>query len=71
MRSLLFVLAILLLCYGLWAHDWTTIGASVGLLLVWPALAADLKREANRESERIWEAIQDPATWDHDLSDSA
>ncbi len=86
MRSLLFILAILLLCYGLWAHDWTTIIASVGVAVIWPAIENDVR---NRQSEdQLWDALCDPRNahgpgdwtqdqdgiWhlkDDDLSDSA
>ncbi len=64
MRSLLFVLAILLLCYGLWAHDWTTIVASVGVAVIWPAIENDVRfRQQRTLLDRLWD--------DDDLSDSA
>ena len=64
MRSLLFILAILLLCYGLWAHDWTTIVASVGVAVIWPAIENDVRfRQQRTLLDRLWD--------DDDLSDSA
>ncbi len=64
MRSLLFILAILLLCYGLWAHDWTTIIASVGVAVIWPAIENDVRfRQQRTLLDRLWD--------DDDLSDSA
>ena len=64
MRSLLFILAILLLCYGLWAHDWTTIIASVGVAVIWPAIENDVRfRQQRTVLDRLWD--------DDDLSDSA
>ncbi len=63
MKSLLFVLAILLLCYGLWAHDWTTIIASVGVAVIWPAIENDVRfRQQQTLLDRLWD--------DDDLSDS-
>ncbi len=64
MRSLLFILAILLLCYGLWAHDWTTIIASVGVAVIWPAIENDVRfRQQRTLLDKLWD--------DDDLSDSA
>ena len=64
MRSLLFILAILLLCYGLWAHDWTTIIASVGVAVIWPLIENDVRMRQKRTLlDRLWD--------DTDLSDSA
>ncbi len=64
MKSLLFVLAILLLCYGLWAHDWTTIIASVGVAVIWPAIENDVRfRQQRTLLDKLWD--------DDDLSDSA
>ncbi len=64
MKSLLFVLAILILCYGLWAHDWTTIIASVGVAVIWPAIQNDVRMRQQRTLlDKLWD--------DSDLSDSA
>ncbi len=64
MRSLLFILAILLLCYGLWAHDWTTIIASVAVAVIWPIIENDVRfRQQRTLLDKLWD--------DDDLSDSA
>ncbi len=64
MRSLLFVLAILLLCYGLWAHDWTTIIASIAVAVIWPIIENDVRfRQQRTLLDKLWD--------DDDLSDSA
>ena len=56
--------ASLLLCYGLWAHDWTTIVASVGVAVIWPAIENDVRmRQQQTLLDRLWD--------DDDLSDSA
>ncbi len=64
MRSLLFILAILLLCSGLWAHDWTTIIASVAVAVIWPIIENDVRfRQQRTLLDKLWD--------DDDLSDSA
>jgi len=57
MRSILFITVISFLAYGLWAHDWSIIIAAITLAIVWPLVAADVKRH------RLWA--------DDDLSESA
>ena len=52
------------LCYGLWAHDWTTIVASVGVAVIWPLIENDVRMRQQRTLlDRLWD--------DTDLSDSA
>ncbi len=64
MRIMLFVTALCTLAYGLWAHDWTLIVASFGLLLVWPIIAEGVEDSSRRrELDRLWD--------DDDLSGSA
>ncbi len=64
MRSLIFILAIILLCYGLWAHDWTTIIASVAVAVIWPIIENDVRfRQQRTLLDKLWD--------DDDLSDSA
>ncbi len=57
MRGLLTVSALAFLSYGLWAHDWTVIGASLVLLVVWPAIAEDVRM---RQEQTIWDALTNP-----------
>ena len=64
MRSLFFVFAIVMIAYGLWAHDWTTIIASVGVAVIWPAIENDVRfRQQRTLLDKLWD--------DDDLSDSA
>jgi hypothetical protein len=64
MRSILFITVISFLAYGLWAHDWSIIVSALTLAVVWPLVAADVKRHTERELlDRLWA--------DDDLSESA
>ncbi len=64
MRSLIFVFAIVLLAYGLWAHDWTTILASIAVAVIWPIIENDVRfRQQRTLLDKLWD--------DDDLSDSA
>ncbi len=64
MRSSIFLLALITLAYGLWAHDWSLIVTSVVLIVVWPMLVEDLqKHKRERMIDRLWD--------DDDLSESA
>ncbi len=67
MGVLLIVSALLFLCYGLWAHDWTVIGASLTLLVAWPLV----KNEVMHREQRRQRVILDYLWADDDLSDSA
>ncbi len=62
MKSLLFILALVTLAYGLWAHDWTTIVASFAVAVMWPLLEKDV-----RDREQMMVGLWD----DDDLKDSA
>ncbi len=74
MKSLISILVLCLLAYGLWAHDWTTIIAALCVAIVWPIVEYDVRE---RQDQRIWDTITDPrnklgsARSDDDLSDSA
>ncbi len=64
MRVWPYIIWLSALSYGLWAHDWTMIGTSILVALVWPMIAVDLeKQRRERLLDRLWN--------DDDLSNSA
>ncbi len=67
MRSLLFIATLAFLSYGLWVHYWTTIGASIALLAIYPLIAEDVEMREERQRRELLEKL-----WaDEDLSESA
>ena len=68
MRRLSVVLfAVSFLACGLWNHDWTTIIASLVMVLVWPLIAPEILMEKERTERELLDRLWD----DDDLSESA
>ncbi len=62
MKSILLLLALVTLAYGLWTHDWTTIIASFAVAVMWPLLEKDV-HDREQMLDRLWDD-------DDDLKDS-